>query len=63
MDDDFKFALEDNVSLKYSDETGVIIGRAQYVTSENTYYVIYKAGDGRQTTSWWEESQIDKVVK
>ena len=58
MDKDFKFELNDSVSLKYSDETGVVIGRSQYTDSANQYYVIYKAGDGRQITSWWDESHI-----
>ena len=43
-----------------SDETGVIIARAQYTSSENQYYIIYKAGDGRQITSWWDEGHIEK---
>lgn len=63
MDDAFKFKLNDSISLKYSDETGVVIGRAQYLNDEDKYFVIYKAADGRQTTEWWDESHIEKQAK
>lgn len=53
-----KFKLKQVVKLIDSDETGTIIGRAEYDTSEPSYLVRYKAGDGRQVESWWSESAI-----
>jgi len=33
-------------------------GRVEYVSSENTYYVIYKSADCRAVTNWWNEDQL-----
>ena len=54
----FKFELGDRVRLAESEENGVIIGRAEYMNGENSYFVRYKAGDGRQVDVWWCESAI-----
>lgn len=58
---DFKFELNQSVKLLMSDENGLIKGRAENVGAENQYRVIYKAGDNRQVTSWWDESEIIAV--
>lgn len=55
----FKFEMKQIVKLVESDETGTVIGRAEYAHSENCYYVRYKAGDGRQVESWQGESAIE----
>lgn len=55
---ELKFELKQVVKLIESDETGTVIGRAEYANSEPSYYVRYKAGDGRQVESWWGESSI-----
>ncbi len=57
--ENYKFELDQSVKLKYSNESGVIIGKAKYLYSGNHYYVVYKAGDGRQITAWWEEDLIE----
>lgn len=54
----FKFELGQEVTNKVSDERGEIIGRAEYTHSESSYYVRYRAGDGRAVDSWWCESSI-----
>ncbi|SCM79846.1 Bacteriophage protein (modular protein) [uncultured Pleomorphomonas sp.] len=54
----FKFKLGAIVALTHSPETGEVIGRAEYTTTENNYLVRYRAGDGRQTEAWWGESAI-----
>lgn len=53
-----KFALGSTVNMKFSDEFGEVIARAEYTTSENAYLVRYKAGDDRQVESWWGESAL-----
>jgi len=58
----FKFNLKENVTLVHSDESGEVIGRAEHTTCENQYHVVYKAADGRQVTSWWDESLIAKAA-
>lgn len=60
----FKHRLNSRVTLSESGESGKIVGRAQYTTADNQYYVLYKAADGRQVESWWTESAIaDKPTK
>jgi hypothetical protein len=54
----FKHELGARVKLKESDEEGEVIGRAEYQTSEDAYYVRYKAADGRQVSDWWGESAL-----
>ena len=56
---DLKFALKQVVKLVESGEVGTIIGRAEYATSEPSYYVRYKAADGRQVECWWGETAIE----
>lgn len=58
MDTDFKYKLGDKVSLIETEECGTIIGRSEYMTSENSYYIRYKTTDGRQVLLWWGESHI-----
>lgn len=53
-----KYQLNQIVKLVSSEETGTIVGRAEYVSNENSYLVRYKAGDGRQVETWWSESAI-----
>jgi hypothetical protein len=57
----FAFELGQLVKLERSSEEGVVTGRAEYATSEPSYYVRYLAGDGRQTEAWWGESAITKA--
>ena len=54
----FKFNLEEEVSLKESGETGIIIGRAEYTNQSPSYLVRYRAADGRQQKVWWDENDI-----
>lgn len=54
----FKHELGDTVSLAHSQETGSVVGRAEYPASENSYLIRYLAGDGRQVEQWWPESAI-----
>lgn len=54
----FRFQLGDEVALRYSSETAVVIGRAHYEKSEPGYYLRYRAADGRQTECWWQDSAI-----
>jgi len=41
-----------------SGEQGHVIGRAEYLNSENSYLLRYKAADGRATEQWWSESSL-----
>ncbi len=56
---EFAFELKDKVKLKESNETGVIIARAEYTEMANQYQIRYRAGDGRQTEAWWSEAAIE----
>jgi hypothetical protein len=54
----FKFALGQSVAISASGESGQIVGRAEYEHAENSYYVRYKAADGRAVEAWWTESAL-----
>jgi poly-gamma-glutamate capsule biosynthesis protein CapA/YwtB (metallophosphatase superfamily) len=54
----FAFALNQPVRIAASGETGHVIGRAEYTTAGNNYYVRYQAADGRATEAWWAEDAL-----
>lgn len=54
----FKHALDAEVSLTASGESGRVVARAEYTNAADSYLVRYKAGDGRQTEAWWSEDAI-----
>lgn len=54
----FELDLNDTVRLAISDEIGVVIGRAEYTDSLPQYLIRYRAADGRQVESWWNESAL-----
>ena len=55
----FAFELKQVVTISESGETGTIVGRAEYITSENQYFIRYKSADGRAVEAWWGESAIE----
>jgi hypothetical protein len=55
----FKFDLKQLVNLVESRECGVVIGRAEYSNSGNSYLVRYRGADGVQNESWWSEDALD----
>lgn len=57
----FKFHLGQAVRMVVSEEAGNVEARAEYLNSENQYYVLYKSADGSQVTAWWGESQIGEA--
>lgn len=58
MDKTFEFELNQQVSLRCSGEQGNVIGRAEYIESTPSYYIRYKAADGRAVESWWSGSAL-----
>lgn len=58
MSEKFKFELKQQVTIAASGEQGTVIGRAEYEHSENTYWIRYKAADGRAQECWWSESAL-----
>jgi len=54
----FIFQLGAEVTLQTSGETGFVIGRAEYLTTNPSYLIRYKAADGRQVETWWSEDAI-----
>lgn len=57
----FKFALGEAVALTISDESGHVIGRAEYLNSDPSYLVRYKAADGWAVESWWSEDALRPI--
>jgi hypothetical protein len=58
MDKEFKFKLNAQVSITVSGETGTVLGRAEYTSAEDNYYVRYKGADGQAKQDWWPESAL-----
>lgn len=56
----FKFDLGEGVKIN-GNETGKVTGRAEYMHSEPSYYVLYVAGDGRSIQAWWGESALESL--
>lgn len=54
----FKFDMGARVRIAASGETGEVIGRAEYKTCSNSYYLRYKAADGGAVTAWWDEDAL-----
>lgn len=54
----FAFELNQEVTIAVSGEQGTVLGRAEYTTSSNTYYVRYRTADGRATEQWWQEDAL-----
>lgn len=54
----FKYELGGKVSLIETEECGVIVGRAEYTDSDNSYYIRYKDSTGKQILKWWNETHI-----
>ena len=54
----FKFNLGDKVTVTVSGETGEVLGRAEYTTAANNYYVRYCAADGHAVEQWWQEDAL-----
>lgn len=54
----FLFNLGENVEIIVSGEKGVVIGRAEFINSSNSYQVRYSGGDGRAVEHWWSEDAL-----
>jgi hypothetical protein len=59
MEENFSFKLGAQVRIIASGEVGEVIGRAQYAHADDSYFIRYKAGDGRAVESWWNEDAIE----
>ncbi len=53
-----KFENSQVVTIRCSGESGVVIGRAEYINSENSYLIRYQCADGRAVEAWWSESAL-----
>ncbi|WP_267355702.1 MULTISPECIES: hypothetical protein [unclassified Methylobacterium] len=54
----FQFELGQQVKLIGSAEQGYVSGRADYLESAPSYFVRYRAADGRLTEAWWSGSAL-----
>jgi len=54
----FLYALGQGVRIAVSGEQGEVVGRAEYTTAENNYFVRYRSADGRAVEQWWPESAL-----
>ncbi|MDP3088852.1 MAG: hypothetical protein Q8M99_11785 [Methylotenera sp.] len=56
----FKFDIGDAVVIEVSGEGGIVIGRAEYVSSESNYLIRYKSSDFKAVEQWWSDSALIK---
>lgn len=54
----FRFELDQAVDIWCSGERGVVIGRAEYRDSADSYLVRYQAADGRAVEAWWSDNAL-----
>ncbi len=54
----FLHAINAAVIITASGESATVIARAEYAAAENSYYLRYKAADGRAVEAWWAESAL-----
>jgi len=59
MHEEFTFELKARVRIIASGEVGEVIGRAEYSHADDSYFIRYKAGDGRAVESWWNDDAIE----
>jgi hypothetical protein len=52
------FSLAATVAIIASGESGSVVGRAEYLASEPSYLLRYRAADGRAVERWWPESAL-----
>lgn len=57
----FKYELGQEVEIIISGEKGYIKARAEYLDDMSSYFVMYKAADGRATTWWLNETEIKPI--
>lgn len=58
MNDAFTHNLGDTAIHATSGESGQVIGRAEYLTSEPNYLVRHKTNTGNAAESWWAQSAL-----
>lgn len=57
----FEFELNEKVQIAVNrTERGTVLARAEYLTCEPSYLVIYVNGNGNTTEKWWGESALEK---
>jgi len=54
----FTYNLGDRVRIVVSAEVGEVIGRAEYATGSNMYFLRYCCADGRAVEQWWAEEAV-----
>lgn len=54
--------LGDIVRIICSGETGLVIGTAEYSTSQPQSFVRYQAADGRACQCWWDDEALEVVA-
>lgn len=54
----FRFNLDQRVTIIESGEVGAVIGRAEYINSANAYLLRYRSADGRAVEQWWSEDAL-----
>ncbi|MBL4761707.1 MAG: hypothetical protein JKY93_03295 [Gammaproteobacteria bacterium] len=59
--DKMMIKIGEKVKLTESNESGTVIGRAQYQHGEDCYYVRYCGATGTQVEQWWDKSAIEKI--
>lgn len=62
MPKEFAYELDQKVAITASGEVGTVIGRADYSSDEDRYFVEYKNAQGVAVQQWWGESSLHRVA-
>lgn len=62
MQTEFAFNLGDKVTIDTSGESGQVVGRAEYLHCEPSYFLRYTATDGRAVEQWWAQSALSPAA-
>lgn len=55
----FRFDLQQQVTIACSGESGTVIGRAEYSTTPLISYLVrYRRADGSAVEQWWTEDAL-----
>ena len=56
-----KFALQQPLRIKVSQQTGECTARAEYINTESTYRLHYLDTQGNPRTDWFDESLLESI--
>lgn len=57
-----KFELFQLVTIALTNTPATVMGRAEYKTTESSYYLLYIDAQGNPVNRWWDESRLNEYA-